>query len=294
VFILQYLLFAGKRSYVAPLLVLPAIWSHYRRKRWTQRGVAAYAFILATVMVALLMFRVLVPLYLSGLPVHSQAFDDMSGRPLSTYLETPDLAMFDVVEGCVAEPDRVLATGGGWANTLLRNVIGPILFIVPRPLWPEKPEFQDFGQIVYRALFGSDDRVGLAPGYLGLLYVFGGIAGVLSGALGLGYAAGLLYSGLEPRRGDPGAVFVYGVGLWVLVTFLRFGSIGFTAVNVIQRLGPGLIISASLIFGRRIVEPRAKGRTVSDRERSHAMPGALGVGTSTSPGQINRVGRRRG
>lgn len=248
-FIVQYLVFTGKRSYVAPLVVLPAIWSHYRTRWWTGARVLTYTAAMGLLMAFLLMFRILVPLYLSSYSSHAMAYADMSARPVGSYLETPDLAMFDVIEAVVSAPEQVISTGGGWWTTLWGNVVSPVLYVVPRILWADKPEFKDLSQVVYRTFFGTEDDVGFASGYLGALYIFGGMAGVLLGSGLLGYGAGRIYNVLAPWRGDPGSIFVYGVAAWILFIFARFGTIGFTAIYSIHRLGVGVTLSLTLMLG---------------------------------------------
>jgi hypothetical protein len=256
VFIVQYVVFTGKRSYVAPLVVLPAIWSHYRTRWWTGARVLTYTVAMGSLMVFLLMFRVLAPLYLSSLSIHHKAFVDMTSQPLRSYLDSPDLAMFDVMEACISAPDKVISLGGGWWTTLWQNVVSPVMYVVPRAMWPDKPKFIDLSQVVYLAFFGTADDVGFASGFYGVLYIFGGAAGVLLGSGVLGYVAGRTYNALAPWKGDPGSVFVYGVTVWVLFSFVRFGTIGFTVLNAAQRLGVGVALSLALVIRLHRRRPR--------------------------------------
>ena len=189
--------------------------------------------------------------------------------PVGYYLDSPDLAQFDVVMICVRHATTILNMAGGWLEAMWRYNFQPMLYIVPHSLWAGKPTFEDIGQLVYYRFIVAEANVGFAVGIIGALYIFGGLAGVGVGMAILGWACRAGYQRLAPYRRAPASVFAYSVALWTLFMFLRFGTLGFTVVYVIQRLLVGWMVAVVLLLiNRRSVvrSSRASNTTIAMKQ----------------------------
>jgi MFS family permease len=81
---------------------------------------------------------------------------------------------------------------------------------------------------------GEREDVGFTVGIIAALYLFGGLVGVLVGMLIVGWLFRWLYERIGPWNRSPASVFVYGIFLWIVFLFLRFGALGFTILFVLQ------------------------------------------------------------
>jgi hypothetical protein len=248
IFVGQYLILSGKRSYVAPLIIFPAIWSHYLGKRYRiGKAFAAFAFMFL-LMAVLVILRTIIPLLATGESSYINASEMVREDPISHYMNSAELALFDNVMICVEKRNEILIASGGWTNAVLDNMIAPALFAVPRILWPSKPVFKDTGMIVFKEYIGNEENVGFAVGVYGTAFLIGGPIAVIILFFVYGFVLARLYNRLYPLAGKFGSVFCYSVCLWIGFMFFRFGTIGFTAIYVYQRMFVAVMLSIVLLL----------------------------------------------
>ncbi len=248
VFFVQYVIAGGKRSYIAPLLILPIMWHHYLRKRIGIRRGFVYLGAGFVLMAVLLLFRIVVPLTMVGGSSYEIAASSILQKPIDFYFSTPELAMFDMIMLCIRSQEEILVAAGGWVNGFFDYNISPGLYFIPRMLWADKPVFHDIGQLVYSSFIGPETHVGFAIGIFGVLYLFGGIVGTFVGMVFLGVICKSLYSWLRPFEMNPAVIFGYSLFIWILFMFLRFGTIGFTILFVTQKLFIGVVTGILLYY----------------------------------------------
>jgi hypothetical protein len=248
VFIAQYVIAGGKRSYIAPLLIFPIMWHHYLRRPISIRRGLFYLGGGFFLMAILLLFRIVVPLTIAGGSRYEIAVGSILQKPINFYFNTPELAMFDMIMLCIRSQEEILAAGGGWVNEFFDYNIFPGLYFIPRLLWVDKPVFHDIGQLVFSSFIGPETHVGFAIGIFGVLYLFGGILGIFVGMVFLGIICKSLYYRFRPFEMNPRVIFGYSLFIWILFMFLRFGTIGFTVLFVTQKLFIGVIIGIMLYY----------------------------------------------
>ena len=191
----------------------------------------------------------------------------MSTTPLAFYFNSPELAIFDMTELAVQDRERLLHAAGGPASVVEYN-FGPLLYVVPRAVWHDKPTFIDLGQVFYQAIVSGNPNVGFSVGILGGFFLYGGVVAVIVGMFGIGVAFRALYNGRKRRLRDPASVFIYGTVFWMCFQYLRFGTLGFTLLLFLQTQVPGVV----LVW---LLSRRWPGRSPGGNSPVAVGPGAL-------------------
>ncbi len=249
--IFAYLL-SGKRSAILPFLLYPITWIHYIQRRISIRRGLVYVTTTFLLVSSLLFMRTVGPLFVSQGFSISAVPAEIALQPARFYLNSPELAVFDMTMLAVQDRGLLLHEVGGrfWGG--FQYNLAPAAYIIPRALWPDKPVFRDLGQVFFQHAVdvkGQPD-VGFAVGIVGGLYIFGGVAGVLLGMVLIGALFRFIYERLQPWNRDPRCVFIYGIALWMIFHFLRFGTLGYTLIYFSQFELPG-VIAAMLVLGVR-------------------------------------------
>lgn len=241
-------LLGGKRVDVLPFFLFPLVWYHYLRRQVSfSRGVV-YTLVGVALMACLLFVRVLVPLSLLSSTYHQAALGKVMHKPLNFYFNCPELAVFDMSMASIMERERILESIGGWFSGIYHYNFSPVLYLIPRFLWPQKPVFEDLGQIMYRLFVGEAWCVGFSLGIFGGLYIFGHLVGVFIGMIVIGIMCRAIYLTFQPYKNNPLSVFVYSIAIWIIFMFLRFGTLGFTILFIIQKLLIGIVVGIFLLF----------------------------------------------
>ena len=238
-------LLGGKRSDVFPFFFFPLVWYHYLRNRISFNKGLIYLFCGFILMTSLLFIRIIGPLVARSRSGDIDAVSEIVAKPMDFYLNSPELAVFDMTMVSIRERTHILESIGGWLNGILNYNLSTILYLVPRSLWHDKPIFRDLGQELFRLFISDTGSAGFSVGIFAGLYVFGGLLGVLLGMAVIGIFFRSLYVIVQPWRGDPSFVFIYSIAIWIFFQFLRFGTLGFTILFFIQKLilgtGVGLL-----------------------------------------------------
>jgi hypothetical protein len=111
--------------------------------------------------------------------------------------------------------------------------------------------FEDLGQVMYRLFVDDAEHVGLSVGIIGGLYIFGGLIGLCVGMMVIGVLCRAIYLTLQPYKSNPARVLMYSMLLWIIFMFLRFGTLGFTIIFVIQKLLIGIAVTCLLLYFQR-------------------------------------------
>jgi len=230
--VLVYIL-TGKRSAVMPFLFFPLVWYHYLRRPITFRRGLVYLGGGLLLMAALLFMRTLGPVFATGGIFTGDAVS-IATQPARFYLNSAELSVFDMTMMAIRDRAPILHAIGGPVWGGLANNLAPILYIIPRFLWPTKPVFTDVGIVFYDRAIGDVAVQGFAVGIVGGLYLFGGVVGVVLGMFMVGVFFRWAYDSLRPWLQKPWQVLLYSIFLWVAFLFLRFGTLGSTMLFFIQ------------------------------------------------------------
>lgn len=244
---------SGKRSSVIFFIVLPVIWYHYLVRRLTARSAIAVGGVLTVAIVGLLIGRIALPLITQGLTPTDYIGVNVPDM-LAFYIDSGELSTFDMVAATIQTRDELLMQSGGTLEGFLRFTFSSLVIFVPRLLWPDKPDYLDLSHVYRQVLVGPEEGMGIAPTVWGAAYLFWGLAGFIVFMFVMGWIFQAIYSALRPERGRIVGVAMYAVIFWLMFQAMRFGTLGFVTVIVVQTMLMGLVamwlVTRSTLFGR--------------------------------------------
>jgi len=240
----------GKRSSVIPLLLLPLIWQHYLIKQLKFYYIIIYFWLMIAVVTLLLMVRIIVPLVVQDVDI-GNSIGESIGEITEFYMDSPELATFDMVVASFLQRESLLAAMGGAFSAFYKyNVETILLTFVPPGVWVDKPIYEDPGHMYFQILNGSNDDVGFAVTVWGTSFLFLHVLGILLGMFILGWVFLGIYHLLRPWEGRPFDVFFYAIFYLMAFQFLRFGTLGFTFIYFVTSMLIGVL--AALFLARNI------------------------------------------
>ena len=241
----------GKRSSVIPLLLLPLIWRHYLIKQIQSYYMVIYSGLIIAVIALLLMVRIVVPLVVQDIDIGASIGGSV-GEITEFYLDSPELATFDMVVASFLQRESLLtAMGGAFRAFIKYNIETILLTFVPPGIWENKPIYEDPGHMFFQILSGSKDNIGFAVTVWGTSFLFLHVLGILLGMFILGWVFRGMYQLLRPWEGNPFDVFFYAIFYWMAFQFLRFGTLGFTFIYFVTSMLIGVL--AALFLARNKV-----------------------------------------
>ncbi len=239
---------SGKRSSVIFFILLPVIWYHYLVKRLTGRSALTLLMAGVGAIVLLLMGRIVLPLLTQGL-VPTDYIGKNSFDVLAFYLDSGEISTFDMIVATIARRHELLLQAGGSLVGFFKFTFSSLTIFIPRVIWPDKPVDLDLSQIYFRVLIGPDENNGIAPTIWGAGYLLFDAVGfaILMFIVGWFFEAG--YRLLRPKHGDVPNVVFYSIIFWLMFQAIRFGTMGFVTILVVQSMLTGLL--AIWFLGRR-------------------------------------------
>jgi oligosaccharide repeat unit polymerase len=241
----------GKRSDIVPFLLFPVIWYHYLREKIGFSRALVCVLLVFVFMASLMFARSIIAFSHRAPDAVSEVTSEIIHDPLNVYLNSPEFAVFDMSMASIVERNNIVTSIGGWFEGVWTCNFAPTLYLVPRFLWAEKPVFEDLGQVMYRLFVDDAEHVGLSVGIIGGLYIFGGLIGLCVGMMVIGVLCRAIYLTLQPYKSNPARVLMYSMLLWIIFMFLRFGTLGFTIIFVIQKLLIGIAVTCLLLYFQR-------------------------------------------
>jgi hypothetical protein len=116
-------------------------------------------------------------------------------------------------------------------------------------IWPDKPAYLDLSHIYRRVLIGPEEDMGIAPTVWGAGYLFFDVAGFFVLMFIIGWVYEAVYSSLRPRDAGVANVVLYSIVFWLIFQAIRFGTLGFVTLLIVQSMLVGIV--AMWFLGRR-------------------------------------------
>ena len=230
----------GKRTTVLPILLIPLIYYHYCHNWLGILKAARYFAGLIFFLVITVLGRMAMPLIARG-DTPSEYMGDSSAAILEYYAISGEFMTFDMFLLSIHKGEIILETIGGALTGFFYYTIAIISVIIPRAIWPGKPDFWDLGNVYADLILDSDGKVGFAVTIFGTSYLFFGIVGLILGMFLFAWTQKIVYEWLRPYEGELTSVLYYGVAFWMAFQAMRFGTFGFTFVVFVQTMLVGVI-----------------------------------------------------
>lgn len=182
--------------------------------------------------------RVFLPAFAAGVTVLNWTQLDVV-RKFAIKMLSADIAYFDATVVAIYGREAVLAKFGGWWGAFYRPNIEPFLYVVPRAIWPWKPEsLADMSTalraIEYGVLLGKAEG-GFGIGLIGTAWIYGEFLGLVFCMALLGWAAVFVDRFLvNTHRASAGRILIFAVSATVLFHVYRQGTLGWVFLNFFQ------------------------------------------------------------
>lgn len=255
---LTYLLTGKRTGILMPAFAIMCIvYYSSRDRRLTPVLLWMGVFVVATAVG--LLARILLPGLTQG---YVLSLTDFTGGKslLQSYMETPELALFEVNMVAMAHTTDMIDRAGGLLSSILYYNFAHFSAVVPRVFWPGKPEFSDMSHVAFDMTTGLSGSAGFAIGIVGVWYVWAGVAGVALVMLGLGLLCRNVYVRAAPRQAGPVGLLYYAAWLTVLFHLIRFGTLGFTFLTFLHFHAVALLtVAIGVMLSRRLQEGRRTG-----------------------------------
>lgn len=230
---------SGKRSAVVFLSFLPVVWWHYLVKPFSLAKAVAGVVIFVVAILGMLVARIAVPLVVEGVtPTDYIGSDAIEAIPF--FVDSGEFATFDMIELSITERSELLRETGGAAAGFMKYTFGTAHVFIPRLVWPTKPGYEDLSQ-KYRLVALGDSNGGIAPTVWGVWYMFFGPFGLGILMFMMGYFFELIYRKTDPSAGAVANVVLYSMFLWLAFQAMRFGTLGFVLLLVVQTMAAGFL-----------------------------------------------------
>lgn len=221
----------GKRvSIVLPLIVAALAYSKYVRPI----RVSALPWVVALILGAgmgSLFFRIFLPASIGNIAIDLRVVQWAQGSTLSFYFRSLEFSGFELITLSIHSADQVVQVLGGYWSALYKANLEPFLYIIPRALWSEKPtQFLDISHGVAAVVFGGGigrNVFGIAPLFVGVAWITGGLLGVTAAFSGLGWLAAKFDTFILWRRAPSMIqILIYANLLVLIFGIFRQGTLG--------------------------------------------------------------------
>lgn len=248
----------GKRLYVLwPLLAFALAVSQYF---YTVRP-RHILFVIAAVFLfgwLSLSFRIFAPLSAAGVSntLDLRAVPWAQGSAWRFYFGSLEFSYFELTVASIFGRETLTNLFNGQLEMLYKTQIEPFFFIIPRAIWPGKPEqFLDLSHGLAALTFYEDIStvdLGVASALTGTAWLSGGVLGVVLAFGFLGYVSArcdkFYYSGQATLLPSPLRIIIYAYLLMVIFHLFRQGTFGWVFIIVVSQQLGGISAVALLWF----------------------------------------------
>jgi oligosaccharide repeat unit polymerase len=236
-----YLFMMGRRGNVLPLIVFALFAYYYRYKKiklrtWILLGVSGYV-----LLAAMVLFR----LYIQYEGFRTLILDN----PLAFYFGRlhGDLSLVDAMFSVFANEEAV-----GMRFWSFNHWIGIFPYLVPRFLFPNKPVYLPLPRLINSNYINPFNVNGVPANMLGTFYLNAGLVGILVGIFVFAYISKTLVCYRRSRNESGIALFIYSLGMYLLLQFMRTGDFTAVLTQVLTQNG-SLIFILLLAVGWRVL-----------------------------------------
>ncbi|WP_298885732.1 hypothetical protein [uncultured Bradyrhizobium sp.] len=268
---LVYLGNFGKRTYLLEPLFAVVLAFHFYVRRLQ---LSSMPYVLVGVIVFGMgsqLLRAVLPAYMNNIDISYIDASWSHGSWLGFYFYSLEFAFFEAMTVTIYESDQIIEMFGSTANAFYITNIEPMLYLIPRYFWPDKPTaFIDMGHATTTLMFGGSPSTvewGTAASYIGNSWALGGPIGTALYSFMLAFIAA--YSDVFMMRATgenkDAKILVYSVLLFAAFILWRQGGLGWSFMSLVPNqigyiLGFGSLLYLTIGRSRRSREPAARRR----------------------------------
>jgi hypothetical protein len=238
----SYLITAKRLFLLWPLLTVVIGFSVYVRPiriasaPWALAIASAFGF-------STVLLRIFLPASVANVTIDLGSVSWANGSLADFYFYSPEYATFEMITLSVAKADEVANLFGGVIDAFYVTNIQPLFYIVPRVIWPSKPDiFLDISHALTALISGlpvTAVTYGIAGTVIGTSWVFAGLFGTAAAMVGLGVFCAKVDRRLRlPTEWSPYHVVWFAFLLTLVFHIFRQGTLGWVfMITIVQQFG---------------------------------------------------------
>lgn len=242
---------SGKRLFLLwPLLAALVAYSCYVKKI-TLSAIPIGIALISTFGFATLAFRIYAPALAVAVDIDLDNVFWAQGSLLKFYFFSLEFASFETLSLVLDQTDQLVDLFGGPLSAFYVTNVEPLLYFIPRALWPGKPEvFLDLSHAYRVFIFGGrlDDGGGVAATILGTAWTIAKLPGLLITVILFARACRAI-DNKQPnvRSASLTSVIWYSFALVAVFHVFRQGTFGWTVIILLFQQS-GLVLGFLLIL----------------------------------------------
>lgn len=234
---------SGKRLYLLWPILAIAIGYHHYTKPITLSKLPIIGISVVAVGFISLMARIYIPANIAGVEIDLKEVDWAQGSLMKFYFLSLEFASFETLTLILNDSENILALFGSAANAFYITNIEPIFYLVPRFIWPAKPDlFLDLSHAYRSMIFGGyldGQGGGVAATIVGTSWTIGSIIGQMTAMFGLGFFCRSIDKKFRHQSNpDAASVLIFSFAIVAIFHLFRQGTIGWTIIiTITQQMG---------------------------------------------------------
>ncbi|MEV8147982.1 O-antigen polymerase [Arthrobacter sp. NPDC080073] len=202
-----------------------------------------------------LFFRIFLPAASAGVGIDLNTVSYSGGSILAFYFYSLEFSTVEMMTVAIYGRQEINDLFGGPVQAFWETSIVPFTYVIPRTIWPDKPEnIYDLSHGISAVSTGTplQSVVGYASTLVGTSYITAGIAGTIVAFLALGWLTARVDRNIMRTDWSVNTVLRYSFLLVVVFHLFRQGTIGWVfIIAVVQQLGflAGIVLPSMIAAG---------------------------------------------
>jgi hypothetical protein len=240
VIILSYTTMGKRLALLWPLLAV-AVGMHVFVRRIGIKALPIGVLAFLGLTMGALFFRIFLPAASAGVGIDLNQISYAGGSLLSFYFYSLEFSTVEMITVAIYGRDDLNAIFGGTGGAFFETSIVPFSYIIPRAIWPDKPNtLFDLSHAINAVANGKplEGTIGYASTLIGTSYIYGGLILLVLVFLAAGFYVAKVDRHFQSAEWSVIRIISYSFFLVVVFHAFRQGTIGWVfIIAVVQQLG---------------------------------------------------------